>query len=72
MLFKPSLGIAAWRSTGTTLWMPLYLEILTKAYTDLGRFSDAWCSIGEAISTIEKGTKDGARLRSLARQWNSR
>ena len=46
-------GIAAWRSTGTTLWMPLYLEILTKAYTDLGRFDDAWGSIGEAISMIE-------------------
>jgi predicted ATPase len=46
-------GIAAWRSTGTTLWTPLYLEILTSAYTDLGRFNDAWDRIGEAIGMIE-------------------
>ena len=48
-----SSGIAAWRSTGATLWMPLYLPILARAYAKLGQFEIAWRSIGEAMTAVE-------------------
>jgi predicted ATPase len=46
-------GITAFRSTGATLWMPLYLSCLAKAYAELGQFDDAWRCIGEAITAVE-------------------
>jgi predicted ATPase len=46
-------AIAAWRSTGATLWMPLFLSYLALAYAKLVRFDDAWRSIGEAMTTME-------------------
>jgi predicted ATPase len=47
-------GLTAWRSTGSTLWMPLYLAHLALAHAQLGRRADAWQCIGEAMSTVEK------------------
>ena len=41
-------GITAWRSTGATVFVPLYLSYLAIAYADLGQFDDAWRCIGEA------------------------
>ena len=46
-------GVAAYRSTGSTVWVPLYLASLARAYADLGKFDDAWRSIREATSAIE-------------------
>jgi predicted ATPase len=46
-------GITALRSTGATLWMPLWLSHLTGAYAALGKFDDAWRCIGEAMTTVE-------------------
>ena len=46
-------GITAWRSTGSTLWMPWYLSYLARAYAELGQFDDAWRCIGEAMTAIE-------------------
>ena len=48
-------GLTAWRSTGSTLWMPLYLAHLALAHAQLGRRADAdaWQCIGEAMSTVE-------------------
>ena len=46
-------GITALRSTGGTLWMPLWLSHLTKAYAELGQFNDAWRCIGEALTAVE-------------------
>jgi predicted ATPase len=46
-------GLAANRSTGSTVWMPLHLSHLALAFAVLGKFDDAWRCIGEAISTIE-------------------
>ena len=46
-------GIAAWRSTGATVWVPLYLSYLARAYADLGQFDDAWRCIGEAMTLME-------------------
>ena len=46
-------GITAWRSTGATVWMPLWLSHLTRAYAELGQFDDAWRCIGEAMTAME-------------------
>ena len=46
-------GIAAWRATGATFWMPLYLSYLARAYAELGQFDDAWRCIGEALTAME-------------------
>ena len=47
-----TLGIAAWRSTGSTLWIPFYLSHLAGAHAELGLFDDAWRCIGEAMTAI--------------------
>jgi predicted ATPase len=61
-------GITAWRSTGTTLWMPLYLPFLARAYAELGQFDDAWRSIGEAMTAVEttKETTSEADIHCIA------
>jgi predicted ATPase len=46
-------AIAAWRSTGATLWIPLFLSYLALAYAKLGQFDDAWRCIEEAITAVE-------------------
>jgi predicted ATPase len=46
-------GITAWRSTGATIFMPLYLTYLARAYAELGQFHDAWRSIDEAMTAVE-------------------
>jgi predicted ATPase len=46
-------AIAAWRSTGTTLWMPLFLSYLALPCAQLGQFDDAWRFIGEAMTAFE-------------------
>jgi tetratricopeptide (TPR) repeat protein len=46
-------GITAWRSTGSTLYLPLYLSHLAIAYAELGQFDDAWRCIAEAMTAVE-------------------
>ena len=46
-------GITALRSTGSTLWMPLHLSYLARAYAELGQFDHAWHCIGEAMTAVE-------------------
>jgi class 3 adenylate cyclase/predicted ATPase len=46
-------GISALRSTGSTLWMPLFLPYLARAYAELGQFDDASRCIDEAITATE-------------------
>jgi predicted ATPase len=50
-------GLQAWRSTGASLWMPVYLAHLIGAYADLGRFDDAWRCFNEA-TTLMQQTKE--------------
>ena len=45
-------GITAWRSTGASLYAPLWLSYLAKAYAELGQFDDAWRCTGEAMSAV--------------------
>jgi predicted ATPase len=46
-------GIAGWRSTGATVWMPLFLSYLAKAYGALDQFEEAWRCIDEALTAVE-------------------
>jgi predicted ATPase len=46
-------GLTAFRSTGATVWGPLYLSYLARAYAELGQFDDAWRCIGEAMTAVE-------------------
>jgi class 3 adenylate cyclase/predicted ATPase len=46
-------GIAALRSTGTTIWLPLWFSCLAKSYAELGQLDDAWRCISEATTTAE-------------------
>jgi class 3 adenylate cyclase/predicted ATPase len=46
-------ALAAWRSTGATVWAPWYLSNLASAHADLDQFDDAWRCIREAMTAIE-------------------
>ena len=47
-------GIADWRSTGATAWIPSFLPYLAAACADLGQLRDAWRHIDEAIVAVEE------------------
>jgi class 3 adenylate cyclase/predicted ATPase len=61
-------GIAAYRSTGSTVWLPLYLSYLARSYAELGQFDDARRSISEAMTAVEttKETWCEADVRRIA------
>ena len=46
-------GMTALRSTGATLWMPVVLTHLGRAYAEVGQFDDACPRIGEAMTVME-------------------
>jgi class 3 adenylate cyclase/predicted ATPase len=46
-------GLGAFRSTGSTLWIPLHMSCLAIAHRDLDRFDEAWRCISEAMTAIE-------------------
>jgi class 3 adenylate cyclase/predicted ATPase len=46
-------GLTAFRSTGATQFVPLYLSYLARAYAELGEFDDAWRCVGEAMKMVE-------------------
>ena len=46
-------GITAWRSTGSTVFMPWFLSLLARAHAGLSEFDDAWRCIGEAMTAVE-------------------
>jgi predicted ATPase len=47
-------GMTAYRSTGSTNWVPLRLLYLATAHAELGQLDDAWRCIDDAIETIER------------------
>jgi predicted ATPase len=61
-------GIEAWRSTGGTLFVPIYLSYLARTYAELGLSDDARHSIGEAGALIQttKETWCEAELHRIA------
>jgi predicted ATPase len=46
-------GVTAFRLTGATVSLPLWLSHLARAYAELGQFDDAWRCIAEAMTTME-------------------
>ena len=60
--------ITAWRSTGATFLVPLWLSYLARAHAELRQFDDAWRCIGEAINAVEatKETMFEADIRRTA------
>jgi predicted ATPase/class 3 adenylate cyclase len=46
-------GMAAYASTGATIWKPLHYSHLARAKAELGQFDDAWRYMGEAMTAIE-------------------
>jgi predicted ATPase len=50
---KLTTGIAAWRSTGATVFLPVWLSYLARAYAELDQFDDARRCIEEAVRAIE-------------------
>jgi predicted ATPase len=46
-------GVIAMRSTGNTMWAPLFLTHLAWANAELGDFNTAWSNIYEAMSAVE-------------------
>jgi class 3 adenylate cyclase/predicted ATPase len=47
-------GLAACRSAGTTAFTPVGLSLLAKSYADIGQLDDAWRSLDEAKTVIER------------------
>jgi tetratricopeptide (TPR) repeat protein len=47
-------GLAALRSTGSTVWLPLWLSYLAAALAERGQLDEAWRCIDEALTLIEK------------------
>src|SRR5262245_18715829 len=46
-------GVTAMQSTGTTMWMPLWLSYMTRANAEIGQLDDARRCIAEAIAAAE-------------------
>jgi predicted ATPase len=46
-------GITAFRSKGSTFYIPTQLSHLGRAYADLGQFDDAWRCVGEALTALQ-------------------
>jgi predicted ATPase len=48
-----SSGVQAMRSTGTSMWMPIWLSYLARANTELSEFDEGRRCIGEAMTAME-------------------
>jgi predicted ATPase len=61
-------AIPVWRSTGTKLFLPVWLSHLARTCAELGEFNEAWSNIDEAITTVEttKETWYEAELHRIA------
>ena len=46
-------GIAAWKSSGSIVFVPWYVAHLAKALAELGQFDEAWRHIDEALKAVE-------------------
>jgi predicted ATPase len=46
-------GLTAWRSMGSTVFIPLCLPYLARAHAEIGNFEQAWQSVREAMSAVE-------------------
>jgi predicted ATPase len=65
-------GMAAYRATRATIYLPFFLSHLSLAYARVGQLDHGLKSINEAMTTVEKPEKDGAKRRLLASRAKSR
>ena len=42
-----------WHSIGSTIYLPVWLSLLARAYGELGQFDDAWTYLSQAIAAVE-------------------
>jgi hypothetical protein len=47
-------GVAALRSTGTTVWTPLHSSYFARAYAEPCQFNGAWRCINEATTAMQR------------------
>jgi class 3 adenylate cyclase/predicted ATPase len=48
-----SSGVTAWRSMGSTMWIPFYLSYLARAYGELDQYDDSLRCIVDAMKAVE-------------------
>ena len=46
-------GLTKYRSTGATVWVPMYSSYLAEAYAELDHLDDAWRHIEEALAAVK-------------------
>jgi class 3 adenylate cyclase/predicted ATPase len=46
-------GMAEFRATGATLYLPWFLSILARIHAELGQFDNAWLCVDEAMTLME-------------------
>jgi class 3 adenylate cyclase/predicted ATPase len=46
-------GITTYKSTGSRVYLPIFLAHLARAYAEVDQFDDAWHCIGETLSAVE-------------------
>jgi predicted ATPase len=46
-------GIATYKSTGSRVYLPIFLAHLARAYAEVDQFDDAWHCIGETLNVVE-------------------
>jgi len=46
-------GTTTYRSTGSRVYLPIFLSHLSRTHAELGQLDDAWRCIGEATTTVE-------------------
>jgi tetratricopeptide (TPR) repeat protein len=63
-------GIAEIRSTGATMWLPLVLTHLARAYSEVGQIDDAWRCLDEATAAVETSKESGVKRRSI--EWQEK
>jgi predicted ATPase len=61
-----SSGATAWRSTGSTLWLPFYLPFLAIAHAELGQLDDAWRCIDDAMTAAARESWCEAEVNRVA------
>jgi hypothetical protein len=69
---KVASAINAYRSMGSTLYLPEYLSYLANAHAQDSQVDDAWRCISEAMASMEASWPTFSRSRAKNRTWSGR
>jgi predicted ATPase len=47
-------GLAAWRATGSAVWIPYFLALLTEAYGKTGQLEEGLTALTEALVVVDR------------------